>query len=312
MARRWDAAESGGRGAGGGCYHLSFRSGSRAGGACAASAYDYITRSGDYDDPERDEALHVESGHMPAWAEDEARAYWDGADLFERANGRLYVSADFALPRRLDADDQVALAQAFAHELTDAEQLPYTLAIHAGADADREEHNPHVHLMVSERQHDGVARDQTAWFRRANRAHPERGGAPKSRTFHGREWMEHARERWAALTNDALARRGRDERVDHRSYARQGVDREPGRHYGPAAALMVARGCSHDRLESVLERVTDRERLGAVDRELEGAADDEGRGGGRSAMSPGTEAPERHRERDRHEPERGPDLFPRR
>ena len=87
--------------------------------------------------------------------------------------------------------------------------------------------------MISERQNDGIERAREAWFRRANRAEPERGGAPKSRTFHGREWMEHARERWAALTNAKLERRGRDERVDHRSYERQGIDREPGHHYGP-------------------------------------------------------------------------------
>ena len=159
----------------------------------------------------------------------------------------LYVSADFALPRDLSAEDQVALARSFAQELTAEERLPYTLAIHAGRDADGREHNPHAHLMISERQNDGIERSKEQWFRRANRAEPERGGAPKSRTFHGREWMEHARERWADLTNDTLRRAGRDERVDHRSYARQGIDREPGQHYGPAAAHMVSRGASHGR-----------------------------------------------------------------
>jgi hypothetical protein len=62
---------------------------------------------------------------MPFWAEDDASVYWDSADLYERANGRLYISADFALPLDLDADDQTALASAFAHELTDEEHLPY-------------------------------------------------------------------------------------------------------------------------------------------------------------------------------------------
>ena len=57
---------------------------------------------------------------------------------FERANGRLYVSADFALPRDLVAEDQVELAREFAQELTDEEHLPYTLAIHAGRDENGE------------------------------------------------------------------------------------------------------------------------------------------------------------------------------
>jgi hypothetical protein len=166
---------------------------------------------------------------MPGWTEDEAADYWDATDLYERANGRLYISADFALPRELDSDDQIALAHAFAQELTGHEQLPYTLAIHAGRDTDGREHNPHAHIMISERQNDGIARPREQWFRRANPTDPGRGGAPKSRTFHGHEWMEKARERWASLVNEKLRECGRAERVDHRSYERQGIDREPGR-----------------------------------------------------------------------------------
>jgi hypothetical protein len=132
---------------------------------------------------------------MPLWAQDNPGDYWDAADPYERANGRLYVSADFALPRDLDPHEQIALAREFAQELTNAEQLPYTLAIHAGRGADGQEHNPHAHLMVSERQHDGINRVREQWFRRANVEHSERGGAPKSRSFHGREWVEQARAR---------------------------------------------------------------------------------------------------------------------
>ena len=100
--------------------------------------------------------VYTESDHLPSWAEDDPREYWDAADLYERANGRLYVSADFALPRDLDPKDQADLAHAFAEELTADERLPYTLAIHAGRDADGHEHNPHAHLMISERQNDGI------------------------------------------------------------------------------------------------------------------------------------------------------------
>lgn len=249
-------------------YHLSFRSGSRASGSCATAAFAYVTRTGEYDDPDRDAALYTESDHLPAWAKDDPRDYWDAADLYERANGRLYLSADFALPRELDLPDQVALAHAFAQELTGPEQLPYTLAIHAGRDAEGREHNPHAHLMISERQNDGVEREREQWFRRANPVHPERGGAPKSRTFHGRTWMEHARERWATRTNATLAERGRAERVDHRSYERQGIDREPGSHFGPGAAYVVARGRQHDRLDEAAGVSEYRDALHAIDAEI--------------------------------------------
>jgi hypothetical protein len=80
--------------------------------------------------------------------------------------------------------------------------------------------------------------------------------------------MEHARERWAELTNATLERCGRRERVDHRSYARQGIDRQPGEHFGPAAAHVVARGQSHDRLESAATMADDQEALRAIDAEI--------------------------------------------
>jgi hypothetical protein len=267
-----------------GCYHLSFRSGSRAGGACARAAHAYLTRSDEYEDEERDPVVFTESEQMPSWAKDNPREYWDAADLYERANGRLYVSADLALPRDLSEEDQVAVARSFARELTAEERLPYTLAIHAGRDANGRDHNPHAHVMISERQNDGIERSKEQWFRRANRADPDRGGATKSRTFHGREWMEKARARWAELTNDTLARLGRDERVDHRSYARQGIDREPGSHYGPAAAHMVGRGIGHQRLEAELDRGDLWSRVATLDRKLEAAVSEGVRGGGRSGL----------------------------
>jgi hypothetical protein len=259
---------SGGSRGGRGCIHLSFRSGSRATGASARGAYAYITRTAEYAGADRDPAIYEESDHMPSWAQDDPAEYWDAADLSERANGRLYVSADFALPRDLDVDDQIALAHQFAEALTEKEQLPYTLAIHEGRDEDGHEHNPHAHIIFSERRNDGVERPREQWFRRADSAHPERGGAPKSRTFHGREWVESAREAWASMTNATLERRGRAERVDHRSYERQGIDREPGTHYGPAAAHVVGRGEEHERLDEALAGWDHEIGLQAIDQEI--------------------------------------------
>ena len=263
-----DLASGGRARGGGGFYHLSFRSGSRVSDASARGGFDYMTRSDCYDDPALDAVIYTESGNMPSWAQDNPATYWDAADLYERANGRLYVSADFALPRDLSENDQVALAREFARELTDHDRLPYTLAIHAGRDETGQEHNPHAHLMFSERRNDGIERSRAAWFRRADSAHPERGGAPKSRTFHGPAWIERARERWADATNRTLERCGRVERVDHRSYERQGIAKHPGEHFGPAAAHLVGRGNDHERIGAASE-VADNERaLGHIDKEI--------------------------------------------
>ena len=260
-----------------GSIHLSVRSGSRGGGASASAAFAYMTRTGDFAERDLDEVVHAESDHMPGWAEEDAREYWESADLYERANGRLFVSADFALPRDLDRETQIALASTFVHALTDDEQLPYTLAIHAGRDGQGREHNPHAHVLISERTNDGIAREQSQWFRRANPSQPERGGAPKSRAVHGRAWMEHTRSRWATLTNRVLAERGRSERVDHRSYARQGVDREPGSHFGPSAAHLLQKGRGHDRLEQSAQVGDLRHAITTIDAEIAALEDERAR-----------------------------------
>jgi len=56
--------------------------------------------------------------------------------------------------------------------------------------------------------------------------------------------------------------------VDHRSYERQGVDREPGLHIGPTAAYQVERGQTPDRLARAVDAVDVRDRLVAVDQEI--------------------------------------------
>ena len=225
-------------------YHLSTSVGSRGGGQSAAAKDDYIEREGRYGG-DRSEVAHIESGHMPGWAEQDPHAYWEAADAGERANGRLFREVEFALPAELDEEERREVALEFAEFLTNRERLPYTLAIHRGGGE-----NPHCHLVMSERSNDGLERTAETWFKRYNGKAPERGGARKVSTS-SKEWLQGTREAWAEHANRALARAGSRERVDHRSLgdraeeAREAGDlekaaelsREPGKHLGPGAAI---------------------------------------------------------------------------
>ena len=183
---------------------------------------------------------------MPEWAEGDPHAYWEAADLHERANGRLFREVMFALPAELTGPDRVEAAREFAHFLTEGKRLPYTLAIHRGG-----KENPHCHLVISERSNDGVERGAAGWFKRYNAKVPGQGGARKCSTS-SREWLKSTREAWAEHANRALERAGSGERVDHRTLAAQReaalergdvaaaaakLDREPGVHLGPARAM---------------------------------------------------------------------------
>ena len=235
----------------GAIYHLNVRTGSRSKGQSARAAAAYIQREAEYsqDRETADELLYTESGHMPAWAEAEPMTYWDAADLHERANGRLFQRVEVALPTALTTDEQRELAVGFARHLTDGEQLPYTLAIHAG-----EGTNPHCHLLISERTNDGLERSSEQWFRRYNAAEPEQGGARKTTALHSKAWLMETREAWAEQTNQALERAGHEIRIDHRSLAAQGIERLPSVHLGPTVAAMEARGIETERGAEVRRR----------------------------------------------------------
>ena len=57
------------------------------------------------------------------------------------------------------------------------------------------------------------------------------------------------RAAWAAYTNRALEAASQPALVDHRSYKRQGIDKIPSVHLGPAASQMEKRGIRTDKGE---------------------------------------------------------------
>ena len=257
-------------------YHLSVKTGSRIGGQSAKAKSEYIEREGKYE-KDRDELAYSESGNMPEWVEDDPQKYWAAADEHERANGSLFKEVEFALPVELNERQQQELASSFAADLTGGERLPYTMAIHRGGGE-----NPHVHLMISERGLDGHARDAEQWFKRANKAAPEKGGALKTRSFMNKEWLENTRKAWETAANTALDRAGRAERIDHRSLAAQReeaiergqvdradeLSRQPGVHLGPERYRAQRGGPS--RVVELAERIEQSNRADQAEREKEG------------------------------------------
>ena len=61
------------------------------------------------------------------------------------------------------------------------------------------------------------------------------------------ERLEAWRQAWADLCNIKFGEKGLPERIDHRSYARQGIEQIPTVHEGPAVRQMEARGIATDK-----------------------------------------------------------------
>jgi hypothetical protein len=206
----------------------------------------YIAREGRFADEEKYGPV-IAQGHanFPAWAGEDRGAFWRASDEFERANGNTYREYELALPRELSRAEQIALVERFAEQELGSTRV-YQWAIHEPTASDGKP-QPHVHLMFSDRQLDGIERGPEQFFKRYNAKHPERGGSKKATYGADKEEAalvyEGIRERWAKVQNLALEHAGIEARVDHRSLAAQGIlDREPELHRGPAVSGIEARG----------------------------------------------------------------------
>ncbi|MGB8203794.1 MAG: MobA/MobL family protein, partial [Candidatus Baltobacteraceae bacterium] len=138
-------------------------------------------------------------------------------------NARVVDKLVVALPRELDANARRELVRDFCEDVTGG-RMPYVAAIHdKGEDAE----NPHAHVMLRDRDFaTGKRVLQTT----------ERGST------------ERLREAWEVAANRALERAGVAERIDRRSLAAQGIEREPTRHIGPHVEAMDRKGMNPERL----------------------------------------------------------------
>lgn len=216
----------------------------------------YIAREGQYANRlERGERLEAtESGNMPAWAEDQPQAFWQAADAFERSNGTTYREMEIALPREMDAEQRIELAREWVRQEI-GDRHAYQWAIHVPTAADGGE-QPHLHLMFSERQRDGIERDPDQYFKRYNGKAPEKGGARKgygpnagqtlTRSERAADLKE-LRGRWEEMANQHLERAGIEARIDMRSHADRGLD------YAPEAKQLPSQWRDQEQRGQVLE-----------------------------------------------------------
>jgi hypothetical protein len=261
-------------------YHLQVKIGSKAEGDTAGGKCAYITRTEAFKN-KADELAYTASGNMPKWPktnpQNDPSHYWKAADIYERDNGRLYREVEFALPRELSLEEQKALCHSYAEKLgtlDKGEKLPFTFAIHT----DPVNHNPHCHLMISERINDGIPRNASTWFKRANSATPAKGGALKSQELKGNQWLVPTRELLAVMTNaalkDAAMERGdetfdpKTDRIDHRTLVAQGIDRVPAQHMGATCSRMMARNVPCERGQMVAKANDTVEKINYVTEKL--------------------------------------------
>ena len=246
-----------------GIYHLSIKIISRGKGksAVAASAY----RSGEKIKNEYDGVVHdfTRKGGiahteilLPQNAPKEfsnRSVLWNSVEKIEKSkNSQLAREIEISLPKELNREKQINLVREYVKENFVKVGMCADIALH-----DKNDGNPHAHILLTMR----PLNEDTTWGAKSKKEYilDENGEKVKlkncnykTRKINTTDWNEQDkaeewRKSWADITNKYLEENSIQEKVDHRSYQRQGIEQIPTIHLGVSASQMEKKGIATDR-----------------------------------------------------------------
>ena len=246
-------------------YHCSIKIVSRGKGksAVAAAAYrsgEKLTNEWDgltHDYTKKGGVVHSEillPAHAPPAFSDRS-TLWNSVELSEKSNNaQLAREVEIALPVELSREEQTRLVREYCSSQFVSKGMIADFNLH-----DTGGGNPHAHILLTMRPLD----EKGAWLPKSKKEYvlDENGkkirlpsGRYKTRKvdlvdWNNRENAEVWRRAWADLANEYLAQNNRPERIDHRSYERQGIDQIPTVHVGVSATQMEKKGIVTERGE---------------------------------------------------------------
>ena len=122
---------------------------------------------------------------------------------------------------------------------------------------DKNDGNPHCHILLTMR----PLNEDTTWGAKSKKEYildkngekvKLKNGNYKTRKINTTDWNEQDkaeewRKAWADITNKYLGENSIQDKVDHRSYQRQGIEQIPTIHLGVSATQMETKGIATDR-----------------------------------------------------------------
>ena len=245
-------------------YHCSIKIISRGKGKSAVAAAAY--RSGEKLVNEYDGAIHdytrkggivhteilLPDNAPPAFSD--RSALWNAVERIEKAkNAQLAREIEIALPHELTREQGVSLVREYVKDNFVAAGMCADVCLH-----DKNDGNPHAHILLTMRpiEQDGAwgAKQKKEYVldKDGNKIYDPKKRQYKCKSVPATDWNEQTkaeewRAAWAEICNSYLEKGNHTERIDHRSYERQGIDLIPTVHLGVAAFQMEKRGIRTER-----------------------------------------------------------------
>ncbi|MDI6076968.1 MobA/MobL family protein, partial [Streptococcus equi subsp. zooepidemicus] len=178
---------------------------------------------------------------------------WNSVEKIEKSkNSQLAREIEIALPQELDREKQIELVREYVKENFVKVGMCADIALH-----DKNGTNPHAHILLTMRPFN----EDTTWGAKSKKEYilDENGekvklknGNYKTRKIDTVDWNEQEkaeqwRKAWSDITNKYLEENSIKEKVDHRSYERQGIEQIPTIHLGVSASQMEKKGIATDR-----------------------------------------------------------------
>ncbi len=224
----------------------AYRSGTKLVNEWDGMTHDYTRKGG---------IIHSEillPAHAPPEFQDRS-TLWNSVERIEKSsNSQLAREIEVALPVELSRDQQLTLVRSYVQDNFVSAGMCADFALH-----DKGDGNPHAHILLTVR----PLTETGTWGAKCRKIYdldargqriPDGSGGWKNHREDTTDWndrdkSEQWRKEWADYVNNALEAAGRPERIDHRSYKRQGVEKVPTIHMGVAAARMERRGIQTDK-----------------------------------------------------------------
>ena len=173
---------------------------------------------------------------------------WNSVEKIEKAkNSQLAREIEVALPVELDREKQIQLVREYVQDNFVSAGMCADIAFH-----DKKNGNPHAHIMLTmrplEQSGEWGAKSKKEYILDKNGQRIKlKNGSFKTRKVDLTDWndkdkAEVWRQAWADVTNRYLAEQNIPQRIDHRSYERQGIEQIPTVHMGVAATQMERKG----------------------------------------------------------------------
>ncbi|MBV5327610.1 MAG: MobA/MobL family protein [Chlorobium sp.] len=160
----------------------------------------------------------------PQWLKElsqDPQALWSTVERTEkRKDAQLARHIVVALPHELTQRQRESLVKDYVDENFVKKGMVVHACFHAPSHPDGDTRNFHVHFLITMRE-----------------IRPD-GFGKKVREWNNRKIYNEWRMQWAQHVNLYLERYGHKDRVDHRSYKDQGIERDPTFHLGPTVTSL--------------------------------------------------------------------------